>query len=61
MGHANVETTLNVYTQVLDGALRAAVDKVGGELFNIVHSTGARTSAASEPHERSAAAEAASE
>jgi len=37
MGHANVDTTLNVYTQVLDGALRAAVDKVGGELFTIVH------------------------
>jgi len=33
MGHANVNTTLNVYTQVLDGSLRAAVDKVGGELF----------------------------
>jgi hypothetical protein len=25
-----------VYTQVLDGALRAAVDKIGGELFRIV-------------------------
>jgi hypothetical protein len=37
MGHANVDTTLNVYTQVLDGALRTAVDKVGGELFTIVH------------------------
>ena len=37
MGHANVDTTLNVYTQVLDGALRAAVDKIGGELFTIVH------------------------
>ena len=33
MGHANVDMTLNVYTQVLDGSLRAAVDKVGGELF----------------------------
>jgi hypothetical protein len=33
MGHANVDMTLNVYTQVLDGALRAAVDKIGGELF----------------------------
>jgi len=33
MGHANVDTPLNVYTQVLDGPLRAAVDKVGGELF----------------------------
>jgi integrase len=37
MGHANVDTTLNVYTQVLDGSLRAAVDRVGGELFTIVH------------------------
>jgi integrase len=33
MGHAKVDTTLNVYTQVIDGALRAAVDKVGAELF----------------------------
>ena len=40
MGHANVDTTLNVYTQVLDGSLREAVDKVGGELFTIVHKTG---------------------
>ena len=31
MGHAIVDTTLNVYTQVLDGSLREAVDKVGGE------------------------------
>jgi integrase len=31
MGHANVDTTLNVYTQVLDGSLRAAADKVGSE------------------------------
>jgi integrase len=37
MGHAKVDTTLNVYTQVIDGALRAAVDKVGSELFTIVH------------------------
>ena len=40
MGHANVDTTLNVYTQVLDGSLREAVDKVGGELFTIVHKRG---------------------
>ena len=40
MGHANVDTTLNVYTQVLDGSLRAAADKVGSELFTIVHKTG---------------------
>ena len=38
MGHANVDTTLNVYTQVLDGSLRAAVDKIGTELFTIVQS-----------------------
>src|SRR6187455_240114 len=37
MGHANVDTTLNVYTQVLDGSMRDAVEKVGGELFTIVH------------------------
>ena len=37
MGHADVDTTLNVYTQVLDGALRNAVEKIGTELFTIVH------------------------
>jgi integrase len=37
MGHAKIDTTLNVYTQVIDGALRAAVDQVGSELFTIVH------------------------
>lgn len=37
MGHANVDTTLNVYTQVLDGSLRSAAEKVGSELFTIVH------------------------
>jgi len=37
MGHANVDTTLNVYTQVLDGSVREAVEKIGGELFTIVH------------------------
>jgi integrase len=37
MGHAKVDTTLNVYTQVLDDSLRHAADKVGRELFTIVH------------------------
>jgi integrase len=37
MGHTNVDTTLNVYTQVIDGALRTAADQVGSELFTIVH------------------------
>ena len=37
MGHAKVDTTLNVYTQVIDASKRAAAEKVGGELFTIVH------------------------
>jgi hypothetical protein len=37
MGHARVDTTLNVYTQVVDGALRRAAEAVGSELFTIVH------------------------
>ena len=37
IGHANVDTTLNVYTQVLEGALRSAAERVGSELFTIVH------------------------
>jgi integrase len=37
MGHAHVDTPLNVYTQVLDGSARAAADRVGSELFAIVH------------------------
>ena len=37
MGHAKVDTTLNIYAQVVDGALRRAADAVGSELFTIVH------------------------
>lgn len=33
MGHAKVDTTLNIYTQVLDGAARAAATKIGSQLF----------------------------
>ena len=47
MGHASVETTINVYTQVLIGSLRAAAETVGRELFKIdVHGarSGRRTS-----------------
>ena len=36
MGHTKVDTTMNVYTQVLDGAARVAADRVGSELFRIV-------------------------
>jgi hypothetical protein len=36
MGHTKVDTTMNVYTQVRDGAARAAADRVGSELFRIV-------------------------
>jgi hypothetical protein len=38
MGHAHVDTTLNIYTQVLDGSLREAAEKVGQELITIVQS-----------------------
>jgi len=34
MGHAKVDTTLNVYTQVIDGSLRRAADTVGSELMS---------------------------
>jgi integrase len=37
MGHARIDTTLNIYTQVVDGALRDAVGTIGTELFTIVH------------------------
>jgi integrase len=45
MGHAKVDTTLNVYTQVMDGSLRRAAELVGSELFTIVH----KSDGASEP------------
>jgi hypothetical protein len=35
---SNADVTLNVYTQAMDDSLRTAVDRVGNELFNIVHS-----------------------
>jgi integrase len=37
MGHAKVDTTLNVYAQVLDGSVRAAADRVGQKLITIDH------------------------
>ncbi len=37
MGHSDVDTTLNAYTQVLDGSLRVPADKVGSELLTIVY------------------------
>jgi hypothetical protein len=40
MGHAKVDTTLNVYTQVLDESLRGAAEKVGSELITIDHKSG---------------------
>ena len=36
MGHTKVDTTMNVYTQVLDGAARLAADRIGSELFRVV-------------------------
>jgi hypothetical protein len=40
LGHAKVDTTLNVYTQVLDGAAREAADRVGSELARIGQMSG---------------------
>jgi hypothetical protein len=37
MGHTNADITINVYTQVLDASLRTGLDRIGGELFTIVH------------------------
>ena len=33
-GHSNVHTTLNVYTQPMQGSLRVAVTKVSDQLFS---------------------------
>lgn len=41
MGHAKVDTTLNVYAQVLDGSVREAADRVGGNLITIDHTASA--------------------
>lgn len=38
MGHSNVSTTLNIYTQVLQDSVKAAVNRIGEELFSIVQS-----------------------
>ena len=35
------DTTLNVYTQVLDGSVREAVQNVGDQMFTIVHRSAA--------------------
>jgi integrase len=39
MGHANVYTTLNTYTQVMSDSLRVAAEKIGEESFGIVQSS----------------------
>ena len=38
MGHVNVDTTINVYTQVLDGSVRDAVERVGSQMNAIERS-----------------------
>jgi integrase len=43
MGHSKVDTTLNVYTQVLDGAARDAADRIGSELASIGQTPGGMT------------------
>lgn len=39
MGHTKVDTTINVCTQVLDGAARDAATRVGSELARIVQTS----------------------
>jgi integrase len=43
MGHTKVDTTLNIYTQVLDGAKREAADRVGSQLARIGQTPGGAT------------------
>ena len=40
MGHSNVYTTLNVYTQVVDASKKTAAERIGNELFSIVQFSG---------------------
>jgi integrase len=40
MGHSNVYTTLNVYTQVVDDSKKVAAEKIANELFSIVQFSG---------------------
>jgi integrase len=34
VGHAKVDTTLNVYAQVLDGSVREAAERIGSKSIN---------------------------
>src|SRR5215475_9601269 len=49
MGHAKVDTTLNVNAQVVDGSLRKAAETVGSELFTIVHQPESASASDSSP------------
>jgi hypothetical protein len=40
MGHSNVYTTLNVYTQVVNNSKKTAAQRIGNELFSIVQFSG---------------------
>ena len=48
MGHANVDTTINVYTQVLDGSVRDAVERVGSQM-NAIERSAENSAAATTP------------
>ena len=39
MGHTKVDTTMNVYMPVLDGAARLAADRIGSELIRVVQTS----------------------
>jgi hypothetical protein len=40
VGHANIYTTLNTYTRVMNDSLSAAAEKIGAEWLGIVQSEG---------------------
>jgi integrase len=46
LGHANIATTLNIYTHVVDASHRKAIEALERELFVVLDHTGLQTAAA---------------
>ena len=40
LGHASIQTTLNIYTHVVDGSHRRAIEQLEGQLFPSVPKSG---------------------
>lgn len=49
LGHADLETTLNVYTHTVPDSQRKAVERVGGILFGVLDSVGLNSDAVTIP------------